>query len=54
MAVPTQLPTTAQNETFGGVSYHKKGRSEIPRMNNLIWTSASRSGRKAMSTAERA
>jgi hypothetical protein len=25
MAVPTQLPTTAQNETFGGVTYHIEG-----------------------------
>src|ERR1022692_317319 len=25
MAVPIQLPTTAQNETFGGVTYHIEG-----------------------------
>src|SRR5258708_28766358 len=25
MAVPAQLPTTAQNETFGGVTYHIEG-----------------------------
>ena len=25
MAVPVQLPTTARNETFGGVTYHIEG-----------------------------
>ena len=25
MAIPTQLPTVAQNETFGGVTYHIEG-----------------------------
>src|SRR5579885_1591808 len=25
MAVPVQLPTTASNETFGGVTYHIEG-----------------------------